>query len=402
MRKRSGVGGKVKTSSNWRPRWQTRNTVRAIFIGLLALLCLFVTFSTVLLSTRMQQTSRSPLQHQPLSHEVLGEKIAAQKNNHAEQRYEDEVYCMVPTIILNHKRWAAIVDGYGRYCDVVKFFIDPLTHQEEQEYLFTGGQPGKESKFSEAGMKVLNYPEMGKQSDTVQRDDLEFLFETAAGNRGTVVIIPMVRRKQYFDVQDNDDRQLVLEQYGSVEAYEKYFAERYHPIGICGDRKPCRHIWEKIWRSFTYVREHDFSTAHWFLKIDDDTFFIPQNLKKLIQKNKLHYNKALYFGHQAFTESSGNHVYFEFVSGVCSVFSRHSLLMMTNRYAEMVHEYGSRENFPNSHGICVDRDGATEERVTAKCLLDVGVEAGLAAEIITNRYIIPPSSSELASVPGKN
>eukprot|EP00511_Aplanochytrium_stocchinoi_P012434 CAMPEP_0204877442 /NCGR_PEP_ID=MMETSP1348-20121228/48193_1 /ASSEMBLY_ACC=CAM_ASM_000700 /TAXON_ID=215587 /ORGANISM="Aplanochytrium stocchinoi, Strain GSBS06" /LENGTH=123 /DNA_ID=CAMNT_0052034303 /DNA_START=271 /DNA_END=642 /DNA_ORIENTATION=+ len=55
----------------------------------------------------------------------------------------------------------------------------------------------------------------------------------------------------------------------------------------------------------------------------------------------------------------------------------------------MDHEYGDRKNFPNSHGICVDRDGATEEKVTSKCLKDVGVLPEETVDNMQQEYVVP-------------
>jgi hypothetical protein len=55
----------------------------------------------------------------------------------------------------------------------------------------------------------------------------------------------------------------------------------------------------------------------------------------------------------------------------------------------MEHEYGARVNFPNSHGKCVDRDGATEERVTSKCLAEVGIRAEAALEDGRSEAVLP-------------
>ena len=295
---------------------------------------------------------------------------------------KDKVYCMIPTIIKQYKLWGAIADTYGKYCDTLKFFIDPLTFNEEEEYIF--------NKRNYALLQVLKFKKYPQTKG--QKDNIEFEFRTVNGAKGIVVIVPMIRRKPYFNMESPNPRELehVIDQYGDMHSFKTDFLNKYKPIGMCVDKKPCRHIWEKVWRSFVYIKQHDILFSHWFLKIDDDTFFLPSNLKKYIARNYLDYNQPLYFGHQAATENSRGlneqAKYFRFVSGVCSVFSRESINMMTSTYQKMKHEYGDRSNFPKSHGICVDRDGATEERVTAKCLLNSGIEAQLAAELIQDRF----------------
>ena len=43
----------------------------------------------------------------------------------------------------------------------------------------------------------------------------------------------------------------------------------------CACRKPCKHIWEKVWRSWIWVNEHEINSADFFLKVDSDTFLFP-------------------------------------------------------------------------------------------------------------------------------
>jgi len=140
---------------------------------------------------------------------------------------------------------------------------------------------------------------------------------------------------------------------------------------VCQDGKPCRHIWEKVWRSWLYVSKHDLSLAEWFLKIDDDTYFIPSNLRKFVRSRNWSPEDPHYFGHLL----NVNKPPFTIISGVCTAFSRESIRRLGPRLEQMEHEYGPRQNFPNSHGKCIDRDGATEELVTSKCLQEVGVYA---------------------------
>jgi len=155
--------------------------------------------------------------------------------------------------------------------------------------------------------------------------------------------------------------------------------------GICGDGLPCRHIWEKVWRSWVYVFENDLASAEWFLKIDDDTYFIPSNIRRFTRERQWSPDDPHYFGHLFYITKEP----FQLISGVCTAFSRESINRLGPRLNFMEHEYGDRVNFPQSHGICVDRDGATEERVTSKCLAEVGVVAENALEDNTREYVVP-------------
>lgn len=279
---------------------------------------------------------------------------------------EPRIYCMIPTHIGQTKLWRAIMLSYGDKCDVLRFSIDPLTHEEEIKYIDGVVE----------GLTFHRYPKSRK----TQKDNILFDVESSNGFKTQVMIIPMVRRKPYFNLNAKLERDLASQSFGSPSKFNSTFHKRYKSIGICADKKPCRHIWEKVWRSFAFIAGREIERADFFLKVDDDTLLIPGNLRKYIKSNNLLPNENHYFGHRAFSSP------LYFISGVCSVFSRAAVIAMTDRYKKMDHEYGSRKNFPNSHGICVDRDGATEERATSKCLQDVNIEPFLAAEKITNRF----------------
>ena len=68
--------------------------------------------------------------------------------------------------------------------------------------------------------------------------------------------------------------------------------------GLCSDGKPCRHIWEKVWRSWVYVAEHSSMVdGHdYFCKIDDDSYFIVDNLRKFVVEKGWRPSEHRYFG----------------------------------------------------------------------------------------------------------
>lgn len=119
------------------------------------------------------------------------------------------------------------------------------------------------------------------------------------------------------------------------------------------------------------------------MKIDDDSYFIPSNLRKYVREKGWSPDEAHYFGHIVWPTQDTT-----IISGVCSAFSRKSIIKMTERYKSMRSEYGDRKNF-KSHGQCVDRDGATEERVTARCLRDVGILAEETIDDQNREFVLP-------------
>jgi hypothetical protein len=154
---------------------------------------------------------------------------------------------------------------------------------------------------------------------------------------------------------------------------------------ICGDGEVCRHIWEKVWRSWVYVFQNDLDKAEWFLKIDDDSFYISTNMRKYVRDQRWSPDDKHYFGHLVYIEDEP----FQLISGICTAFSRGSIRALAPRLLAMKSEFGPRINFPNSHGKCVDRDGATEERVTSKCMAEVGIRAEAALEDGRSEAVLP-------------
>jgi len=63
-------------------------------------------------------------------------------------------------------------------------------------------------------------------------------------------------------------------------------------INVTEDRN---HLTEKTMRAFKYIYDHHFNDADWFLKTDDDTYVIVENLRYFLSsQNK---DKPIYFGH---------------------------------------------------------------------------------------------------------
>ena len=133
---------------------------------------------------------------------------------------------------------------------------------------------------------------------------------------------------------------------------------------------PCRHIWEKVWRSWVYVAENDLHLAEWFLKVDDDTYPFPPFIKRFIERKGWSHRDPHYFGHVLY---AGTNLATGFVSGVMVGLSQRTLELVLPVYQSMEREYGSRAKFPR--GRCVDRDGATQELTESRCLAQIGITA---------------------------
>lgn len=178
----------------------------------------------------------------------------------------------------------------------------------------------------------------------------------------------------------------------SVTSEDGRFSAEVVPIAMkrsgketCSDGMLCRHIWEKVWRMWVHVYMHDLASAEWFMKVDDDTYLLPSNVRRFVRGRGWSAQDPHYFGFLVNVEVQP----WRLISGVASAFSRTSIDRLGARLLSMKHEYGPRDRFPHSHGLCVDRDGATEERVTSRCLSEVGVFAEASLEDETREHVLP-------------
>ena len=56
------------------------------------------------------------------------------------------------------------------------------------------------------------------------------------------------------------------------------------------------HLTAKTMKAFDYIYEHHFDDADWFMKADDDTYVIMENLKHLLSEHNT--SEPIYFGHR--------------------------------------------------------------------------------------------------------
>lgn len=186
-----------------------------------------------------------------------------------------------------------------------------------------------------------------------------------------------------FFINNHEDGPMIPDKVGDAEVVRLPMV-RKPGEGKCGEG-PCRHISEKTWRMWQYMYKNEMAKADFFLKVDDDTFFMPEKLRHYVNDFKISPNEPRYFGHRVWPRGKD----FQIISGVCTVLTREAVLRLGVRLETIKHEYGPRQNFPNSRGTCVDRDGATEELVIAKCLTEVGVYAEDALEDGTKETVLP-------------
>lgn len=126
------------------------------------------------------------------------------------------------------------------------------------------------------------------------------------------------------------------------------------PLNVSEGRN---YLWAKTKNAFRYVYEHYYNEADWFMKADDDTYVVVENLRYMLKS----YNASdpVYFGCKF-----KPHVRQGYMSGGAGyVLSKEALYRFVN------------EAVDNKSKCRQDHDGAEDVEI-GKCLENVGVKAG--------------------------
>ena len=118
-------------------------------------------------------------------------------------------------------------------------------------------------------------------------------------------------------------------------------------------------LWDKTKKAFQYVYINHFQDYDWFLKADDDTYMIVENLRYLLKDFDT--NKPVFFGHPQAIKKYPKLVYFS--GGAGYVLSKEALKRLV--------ETGLKD--PK---LCSQEAGGAEDVEMGKCMENLGVEAG--------------------------
>ncbi|XP_076326717.1 glycoprotein-N-acetylgalactosamine 3-beta-galactosyltransferase 1-like [Tachypleus tridentatus] len=116
-------------------------------------------------------------------------------------------------------------------------------------------------------------------------------------------------------------------------------------------------LWGKIKEAFQYVYEHYFDQADWFMKADDDTFVIVENLRYLLMSHNS--SEPIYFGCRFKPYVKQGYM----SGGAGYVLSKEALSQFVERALR------DKSN-------CRGDSGGSEDVEIGKCLEGVGVQAG--------------------------
>lgn len=75
------------------------------------------------------------------------------------------------------------------------------------------------------------------------------------------------------------------------------------------------------------MNKNDIDKAEWFVKIDDDSFFIPSNLRRFIREKGWSPLESHFFGHKVWHDEQK-----AYISGVCTSYSREAVRVMSFKY----------------------------------------------------------------------
>lgn len=129
-----------------------------------------------------------------------------------------------------------------------------------------------------------------------------------------------------------------------------------------------RNIWEMSHKMWTKAGEYLANDAEWFVKVDDDTFFVVEHLRRFLQFYNPHVPH--YLGHTIYYRWKKDNVVFNV--GAAYVLSRKALQMVTPVLRGM-----KTDPKAGSYSVaCVDRKGAAEDLAMSVCLASIGIRAG--------------------------
>ena len=139
-----------------------------------------------------------------------------------------------------------------------------------------------------------------------------------------------------------------------------------------------KHLNMKTMKTFDYIYQHHMDDADWFMKADDDTYVILENLRYFLSQEDT--NKPVHFGKRFQTYSSYNS------GGAGYVLSK-----------EALRRFGARKS-----GVCKDDLGAEDVNI-GKCMKNLEVELGDSRDALNRSrfHCFGPGSHITSSYPGR-
>jgi len=129
-------------------------------------------------------------------------------------------------------------------------------------------------------------------------------------------------------------------------------------------------LWAKTKQAFEYVYKNHLDDADWFLKADDDTYTIVENLRYLLMDKNT--SQPVYFGHKFKPYVDQGY----FSGGAGYVLSKESLTRLV-------------EGGLHNETICRSDNGGAEDVEMGKCMSSLGVTAGDSRDTLGQKRFFP-------------
>lgn len=256
--------------------------------------------------------------------------------------YKDDkhrLYCMVP-FIWNPKNlpvYHAIKSTWGKRCDILRFFIDPIVVDNEQI--------GSNVYFNITSNNQVGIENYNKEGGGIDQPNITLILPD------DVVVLHDVKRPWHI-------------------CDDGFYAENRTDTQQQQMPGNCRNIWEKIWRSLLYIdTNNNTDLAHWFVKVDSDTFLFPENMKHYVSQKNWSHEDHHYFGHKLWhTDRPGQA---PIVAGSAVFFSRDTV----KRLGLIFRDFKSDISNKGMKSCSDSHLGNGEEVITAVCLKTFNVSA---------------------------
>lgn len=145
-------------------------------------------------------------------------------------------------------------------------------------------------------------------------------------------------------------------------------------------------LWGKTKRAFQYIYDNHRNDADWFLKADDDTYVILENLRYFLHAYST--NDPIYFGYKMNRPNDIKSGYFS--GGAGYVLSKNAL----DRFSDAMRHH------VNNHNCRLKTDYGAEDLEMGKCMESLGVLAGdTRDELKRGRFFLNQPEAHL--IPGK-
>ena len=119
------------------------------------------------------------------------------------------------------------------------------------------------------------------------------------------------------------------------------------------------HLWAKTKQAHQYLYDNHLDDADWFLKADDDTYVVVENLRYMLQTHN--HSDPIYFGCKFKPYVKQGYM----SGGAGYVLSKEALVRFATK--------GLKEN---SGVLCRTEDGGAEDVEMGRCMEGLGVKAG--------------------------